>query len=342
MEISFASYWNLKNRFKVSRAALNKRCSVCNNEIFYNELVLVENKIKILHLNCSNQEFICPVLKYDIDIDSSLKSQINLEEWLDSWNNKFIKSHNYKVKSSIVNPIKMISINNKRIYIEIFKFLSFKKVTRLASVCKKFYQISMEPEIWQFFLRCDYSYEKIVSNPREKLIKMFFRHCNFCKKRLTEQYWESDSFKEKVCRNCQYKDKYSAVSYNFIKTKFGRITESLNLKLYNGVSPKIYTNMAKAYKKIIKYRESQKKYLLALLTDDPIFRKLRDTVQDLNVKDFEKLSRTPRRKFKVDFHHPETLNKDLKQVYNFICGKLKIISLEKLRKKILISKFYYF
>ena len=332
---------NIKSLYRVYLCQKIEICYACLQSLDNQTIIEVNNSYGQVnyHLNCFKSDE--PIQKHNIIIESNPNLVINIDYWLDIWNKKFPKSMIHRSVRYKLKPIKSICIKNKRAYIEIFKFLSIRKVISLANLCKRFYQVSIEPEIWKFFLKRDFGCVVETNDPRQIYIEIFWTHCSSCKKRFDEKYLYNSILRKKLCLTCTQNEKYESVSYTFLSNSFGCIVKYLNIKYFDYIPIKL-TSWAKAYKKVIEYRESKKDFLLTLLTDDPIFGKLRDIVQKINVKKFEYINRTTEGRLKVIHNHPKTYNDVFKYVFGFINGRLKAISLEKLRKLILMIKFYYF
>lgn len=234
----------LESNLKVKNTKKPVNCRHCWRLIFLSEIQIrlsQKNSKKLrFHLHHyipATPQYLIPS-KLTIKLSQSTRPAFN--SWLASWNSQFfpINSKEPKIFSSF-KSLNFIQTKQKRLFLEIFKFLDLiDLVFSVSLVNKNFYELCWENELWQNLLIRDFQLFN-QNNSKNSYLEEFSKRCFVCKLENNQDLlFSCPLLLKKFCFKCMnsdgrleiihQKNVFKAFLYNgdFIKVKSLKSDES--------------------------------------------------------------------------------------------------------------------
>jgi hypothetical protein len=264
-----------------ARVAFHRRCA---SSLFY-------------HVYCYS-----PAIRARIDMNNvkivGTEIQEEVEEWVNDWNRQFDLSP-ASVKSFTEKRIKTETSQQKRILLEAFKYLDAISIVKLVTeVCKEWYHVSWEEELWQVLTRSYFPTWRGKQASRTEFITVWMTCCAHCEKELknTKRHMVCPITFRPKCLSCFQDPKNRPMRLNWAKNEYylsKSMIKSLNIPIFT------YDNEESIYlyqsaDQIIARRREYISEALELISNEPVQFLLQDFLDSLlNISD-EKLLKPSR------------------------------------------------
>ena len=219
----------------------------------------------------------------------------------------------------------------KRTLIEIFKYLPILDTnSSLPLVCKEFYEICWDNELWHSYLSRDFNIICPYTESKSNYIKQYNNLCISCKTFPSEiTFHRCPYLKKTICKNCLRKEEFELMHQADIKISFGVNLKSLKLNYATSTVGSKLSYVFKILREVYKYREKQKEKILQMsqiFGDDHQFVNL---IKNIDVKKLDSKKMSPykiKRMIYKEFLDESIKWKFYQDVQKFIrTGNLKIL-----------------
>ena len=271
------------------------RCRKCEIYFDFREIrIFVKSRAAYYHLYCYSNERPQYIRKSDLNIFLDSQSMQIIDYWLNAWNANFFPLDRTPITFIPQKNLPTFSVTRKRVLIEIFKFLPVSCVTSaLSLVCKQFYEVCWDKELWQFFLLRDFNIN-LRPESKTKYIELFSTICIECKTDPSEEtYYRCPFLKKTICKNCLITEKFVLMSRSNILKAFGIDPKVLNLEFVRSMTNVLVTYLFKAKNEVYKMREYYKERILKMsqvFGDDHEFVQL---IKNINVTKLDSMQIFP-------------------------------------------------
>jgi hypothetical protein len=208
--------------------------------------------------------------------------------WLEAWNANFSSSFT-PVQLDLKFTTKAVGSkqsNIHRVWIESLRFLGgIEMVTVIPLVCKEFYHISWQNELWKHYVLQEFGLEVEGSQARGIYINNYANQCISCHTLPnSNNYYRCPLINRVLCRSCQYSsdEKYWMIPKATVKRMCNVSPQVLDLKFVEGSSNTKVTYMFLVQAAIAKFASRNKELLLADLSQQPGTSQLTAEIQALD------------------------------------------------------------
>ena len=272
------------------------KCEVCKIDFPKGEIRIVHprnmRRSFYWHLNCYLPNV--PQFIRESDISNSLKEESKpiFNEWLKTLNSKYFPLDDTPISSVVPSKaLPSITLTRRRSLIEIFKFLPISGlISEVNLVCKEFYQISWDSELWQYLIFRDFQKNEELFDSKSKYIKLFNSLCIECKTTPSaETFYRCPYLKKNICKICLKKSKFTVMNRTDILRNYEIDAKFLNLVYGTSGDGKKVAYRYKIEEEIYKFREKNKNSVLGIcqiLGDDHYFV---DKVKSINIKTMDNI-----------------------------------------------------
>jgi hypothetical protein len=214
----------------------NTQCKTCAQKIITGIIRIVINRCGkaplYFHLNCFDH-----INQYLIKDDLIIKLSGNdleiFEKWLEDWNKNYYCLDYKPIKQSIPKQsLNSLKVPNKRVYLEIFKFLNLQDILKsITFVNKQFYQTTWSEELWEFLLKRDFSVSCSESHPKQVYATNFSLACVDCLKMTSiDDFFRCPFLKKTICATCYNCSKYDILIQSDLQVSYGIDFDKLDIE----------------------------------------------------------------------------------------------------------------
>jgi hypothetical protein len=227
------------------------------------------------------------------DITNKLSKPEHLDKfnaWLEAWNANFSSSF-APAALALKFTTKVVDSKHSqrhRVWIESLRFLEGREMVKvLPLVCKEFYHISWQNELWKLYVLQEYGLEVDSSLARSIYINNFANQCISCHTLPSEDmYYRCPLLNRVLCKLCQQPsyayEKYSMLGKSTIELVYNVSPKVLDLKFEEGTFNTRVTYMFLVQAAIAKFAKRNKELLLEELRRRPDASKLTAEIQALD------------------------------------------------------------
>ncbi|CAG9329429.1 unnamed protein product [Blepharisma stoltei] len=266
------------------------RCRVCQQNIKKHDIRIFIYHMsgnEYYHLNCYRPKVMQYICEKDIRMNLGGDGLQRFKEWLEEWNSKYPPIDKpYHSPPNMLKQVESKPSKYKRAWIEVFRFMSPAEVaSKLSFVCKEFYHITWDEELWHFYYTNEFPVPEIeVDNWKNSYIAMALKACIGCHKLMEEDnFFRCPLLKKPLCMNCSNTKKFRVLSKSQIKAHYQINPNLLNVQFYLGKWSTLscYNFMIK--KAVVEYRQQNKQILLKELENKPQYQDLKEILDSIKL-----------------------------------------------------------
>ena len=162
----------------------------------------------------------------------------DLDNWLDDWNSKFkptFKKVITVMKKKLETEVRVQTKQDahfKRVWSEVFKFLSLEEVLQMKLVSKLLYEITWTKDLWKFLCRRDFGTTEVRKDYVEFYAELSENTCFGCKEKLQD-------FKLQDFKRCSLTKKFICSDCLQNNPDFKVITTPQEIRNLKGINPSL-------------------------------------------------------------------------------------------------------
>ena len=215
-------------------------CKVCHELISKADIRVTFKrnmcKSHYFHLHCFTP--IIPVRVYSNTITTIIdveKRQL-VEEWVIDWNRQFTVRIDL-VQNCNVKHVRSVEPKMRRALIECFKYLDGSTVVVAGGICREWYHVAWEEELWDLLLAKGFPALQTEDRGRIGYLTAYFARCLHCLKSLTpdECHMICPLTHRPKCLKCFQDKKYRPFALNWVKK-----SENVSVKILNNLQVPIF------------------------------------------------------------------------------------------------------
>lgn len=190
------------NGFLVTHCSKRAKCQKCEESVEYGQVTVIDRpKWKYYHMRCFTLNRRYPVsVKTVLHTDNPVSEVV---EWLTQHNSQFIPS----IPSS--KPLQFTIPYNPRLLLSAFQFLDSLSILRVSSVCRVWYKVTLEPELWQVLSARDYTNPGLITS-KTAYFALERRICYHCKSSDGDEM--CPIMLKPLCKKCRLSDDFELVT----------------------------------------------------------------------------------------------------------------------------------
>ncbi|CAG9310990.1 unnamed protein product [Blepharisma stoltei] len=266
-------------------------CRACDSKILKGDMriyIYHYDVPKYYHLKCYTPKYNQYICKNDIKVCVNDEDSRIFDKWLNEWNINYEPLDKpYHIPPKLDKQVESKSSKYKRAWIEVFRFISPRETSyTLSLVCKEFYHITWDEELWQFYYSNQYKNPIEQSNSwKDQYMLATLHSCAECLIYLDENnFHKCPLLKKPICDKCLGTPKYKILDKSDIRYQYKINPNVLNLKFCNGFCGTKQTYFFMIKKALIEYRNQNKQRILKKFENKSEHAEIKEIVDSIDVE----------------------------------------------------------
>ena len=292
-------FYSKKSLYHINFVVENSRsdktsCDICNKMLKLGEIRVVYPKVlkksDYFHLRCFKPKSKQYIITSDLKIYLNNESEQKFYTWLDNWNSKYFPLDQTLYCPEIALALKLeTKITNKRIFLEVFKFLTVNELMNSVNrVNKNFYSLTWDEELWNFLSNRDFNVIPSHSEYKKFYVQCYYSYCIECKTLPVEKkFSKCPLLKRTLCKKCLKLDKYTLLNKSQILKIYGTNAELVKVSWWTYDGYQMVTYRFLFEDKLFKFRESQKEQVIQFLRAHCTNAKVNLAFENLDVRNID-------------------------------------------------------